>query len=607
MMICMCFSFFAKAQQHDTVKLFYDYNKKQLKEEFLVFKKNPAIRDSSYTSYYQNGQKKSIGNYQKNKMNGAWFFFYENGKIKMEGAMREGEKDGVWAYFFENGHVSMTGEVTVGNKTGLWKYYYENGNRRSEGDFLNDKRTGAWNYFYEDGDLKAMATYVDDKGDYIELYPSGKIKASGRIEDGKSVGIWTYYHEDGSILATGAELGGVKMGPWIYYYPNGQVASEGLYENGKSVGVWKYYYENGITSAEGTMVAGDKDGAWKIYYKSGQFKGETNYVNGEGVYKEYYESGALRTEGKIINDKHEGEWKYYLENGVLEGTCMYLRGQGLYKGYYGDGKLKMEGKLENGNKVGLWTLYNEDGTIAGYYKTFYENQSPNLHADSVVVKEAVKDTLAPSEKPKYISPKKKSRYFTSRVNEARALIVSSNPFYLLASSFPISVEYYMQERLGFEIGGLLYYKPTFNNHSTLPSNTVYYKGAELYVRQKFYQKDQEYGMLYFANELRYGYYVYDNNYIDFTSATASAPVHLEQVQHRIEYSFLVGDRIMIDQRKKGWTFDIYGGIGIGYRNISYNWPGENPTHSEAFPGVYSKSFAIPLRFGFVIGYKFPKK
>lgn len=607
MVACMCFSFLSFAQQYENVQTFYDSNKKQIKEDFFVLKKNTQVRDSSYVSFYQNGQEKSVGSYKKNKAHGNWEFFYENGKKKMQGVMLLGEKEGVWKYYFENGNVSMDGTSLAGNKIGDWRYYFENGKLRSEGAFVNDKRNGSWNYYYEDGTLKAMATYEADKGDYMELYPSGKLKASGRIEDGKSVGIWIYYHEDGSALATGEEVGGVKVGKWTYYFPNGQIASEGFYEGGKSVGLWKYYHDNGVVSAEGNMNEGNKDGSWKIYYKSGQFKGETNYVNGEGIYKEYYEGGSLHTEGKIINDKHEGQWKYYLENGELEGTCLYVRGVGLYKGYYPGGKLKMEGQLENGNKVGVWTLYNEDGTIAGYYKTFYENETPDLSKDSVDVKPII-DTLALSVKPKYVSPKKKSRYFTSRVNEARAFIFSSNPFYLLSASFPVSLEYYIQERMGYEIGGLIFYRPMFNNHSNLPSNTLFYKGAELYIRQKFYQKDQEYGMLYFAQELRYGYYEYENNFIDFSqTSTSSDPTHLMQVQHRIEYSLLVGDRIMLDQRKKGWTVDIYGGIGVGYRSVTNNWSGNIPLYNDAFTGVYSKSIAVPFRFGFTIGYKFPKK
>lgn len=605
-MVGMCFSFLSHAQL-DNVRTHYDLYKKHIKEDYYVLKKNTQVRDSLYTSFFQNGQKKSVGTYHKNKAEGLWQFFYENGNIKMEGEMLAGEKNGIWLYYYENGHVSMEGESSANMKTGYWKFFYENGHLRSEGSYVADGKTGPWSYYYEDGILKAMATYKEDKGDYIEMYPSGKLKASGRIENGKSVGIWNYYHEDGAISATGEEDGGLKKGTWVYYYPNGLVASEGMYLNGKTIGPWKYYYENGTVSAVGNMNNGVKDGAWKIYYKSGQFKGETNYVNGEGIYKEYYETGALRTEGKIVEDKHEGIWNYYLENGTLEGTCKYVKGVGLYKGYYENNKLKMEGTLENGNKVGVWTLYNEDGTIAGYYKTLYENQAPKLGTDSLALTKEPKDTLTPSEKPKYVIPKKKSRYFTPRVNEARAIILSSNPFYVLASSLPFSVEYYIQERMGYEIGGLFYYKPMFNLHNNLPTNTIYYFGAELYMRQKFYQKDQEYGMLYFAHELRYGYYNYENSYIDFTTAVPSAPVHLQEIQNRIEYSVLVGDRIMIDQRRKGWTFDIYGGIGIGYRYVTNNWGGDNDKYKDAFIGVYNKPIAIPFRFGFVIGYKFPKK
>ncbi|ABG58681.1 conserved hypothetical protein [Cytophaga hutchinsonii ATCC 33406] len=604
-MVYMCFSFLSNAQLVN-VQTFYDFNKKQLKENFYVLKKNNQVRDSSYTSYFQNKQKKIAGTYKKGLAEGLWSFYYENGNLKMEGVMVAGEKDGVWKYYYENGIISMEGQSVAGDRTGLWKYYYENGKTRSEGKYSENKKNGAWSYYYEDGALKALASYEDDNGDYLEMYPSGKIKASGRIEDSKSVGEWSYYHEDGTLMAVGNEVDGLKSGVWKYYHPNGQIASEGLYVNGKNSGPWKYYHDNGVLSAVGNMENGEKDGAWKIYYNSGLFKGETNYVNGQGTYKEYYEGGALRTEGTIINDKHEGVWNYYLENGVLEGTCNYTRGEGLYKGFYLNGKPKMEGKLINGNKVGVWTLYNEDGTVAGYYKTFYENQAPKLITDTTQVL-VTKDTLASSIKPKYVTPKKKSRYFTPRVNEVRAFIVSSNPLYMLASSFPVSVEYYLQERLGYEIGGVFLYKPMFNSHAKIPTNTVYSKGAELYVRQKFYRRDKDYGMLYMAQELRYGYSVYENNFIDFTAPVAGAPEHMQQVQQTIEYSILFGDRIMIDQRKKGWTFDIYGGIGLGYRNVTTNWTGSDIEYGAVFPGVSRSPVSIPFRFGFTVGYKFPKK
>ena len=592
--------------QHVNVKFFYDYNKKNAKEDFYVLKKNIDVKDSIFTSYYLNSNKKSTGFYNKNKAEGMWYFYYENGNLKMEGNMKVGEKNGIWKYYYENGNLSMEGQSVAGKKSGFWKFYYENGKLRSEGVYEADKKQGPWNYYFEDEGLKAMAHYEDDSGDYMELYPSGKLKSTGRIEQGKSVGIWTYYHEDGSILASGQETSGVKNGYWKYYYANGQLASEGNYLNGKAIGDWKYYHDNGNVSAEGNMNEGNKNGAWKIYYKSGQFKGETNYVNGEGIYREYYEGGQLRTEGKIINDKHEGPWNYYLENGALEGTCNYIHGKGLYKGYYDNGILKMEGNLENGSKVGIWKLYNEDGTLAGYYKTFYENQAPVLQTDSIKYV-SKKDTLSPSEKPKYVKPKKKSRYFTPRVNEFKGLIVSSNPLYLINSSFPLSLEYYLQERLGFEIGILLYNKPMFKSHTEIADNNIFYQAGEIYLRQKFYQKDKDYGMLYFAHEIRYSNFQYGNHYQDYSqNSVSNTSIDLWQSQQRFEYSVLIGDRIVSDQRKKGWTLDAYIGLGVGYRMVHNSWQGANTKFENAFSAINSGPVSVPFRFGFTIGYKFPR-
>ena len=605
-LVCLLFSSTCFAQ-YVNVTSYYDVHKKSKKEDYYVLKKNTDVKDSIYTSYYLNGYMKSTGYYIKNKAEGLWLFYYENGSLKMEGNMKSGEKNGIWKYYYENGNISMEGQSIAGKKSGFWKFYYENGKLRSEGVYETDKKQGPWNYYFEDEGLKAMANYEYDSGDYMELYPSGKLKAAGRVEQGKSVGVWTYYHEDGSILASGEETAGLKNGYWKFYYPNGQLASEGNYINGKTTGDWKYYYDNGTLSAEGNMNSGTKEGAWKIYYKSGQFKGETNYVNGEGIYREYYESGRVRTEGKIINEKHEGVWNYYLESGELEGTCNYLRGKGLYKGFYENGSLKMEGDLENGSKVGVWKLYNEDGSLAGYYKTFYENQAPVFQSDSTPKFIAKKDTLAPSEKPKYVTPKKKSRYFTPRVNEFKGFIVSSNPLYLINSSFPLSVEYYLQERLGYEGGILLFNKPMFKSHEHVPDNSLFYQAWEVYLQQKFYQKDKDFGMLYFAHEMRYSNFQYGNHYVDFSSSSHSTtPVNLQQSQQRIEYSVLLGDRIVTDQRKKGWSLDAYIGLGIGYRIVNNNWQGSNSKFDGAFSGISTSPLSVPFRFGFTLGYKFPR-
>jgi hypothetical protein len=66
---------------------------------------------------------------------------------------------------------------------------------------------------------------------------------------------------------------------------------------------------------------------------------------------------------------------------------------------------------------------------------------------------------------------------------------------------------------------------------------------------------------------------------------------------------LFGDRLLKDARKSGWTLDIFGGLGIGYRTITRNYQ-KDPSKDALFLGLKTRSLTIPLRLGFSIGFLF---
>jgi antitoxin component YwqK of YwqJK toxin-antitoxin module len=592
-----------QAQQHMKVETFYDTKKEIVKERFLVLKKNPAILDSLYTSYYQNGKIKSTGVFKNNKANNYWKYYYESGAIKMEGPFRDNDHNGYWKYYYENGLLNMEGEIYKEIKEGVWKYYFENGNLKNSGSYRRNKKTGIWKYFNEDGTIKAQAIYENDKGKYSEIYSNGNVKSEGEIVNGKSDGLWKYYYEDGKIKAEGLEKEGQKEGPWKYYHPNGTIASEGAYMKGSPNGKWKHYYDNGNLSSEGEQKDGQKEGYWKLYYSNGNFKGEGNFDNGNGPYKEFYESGKIKTEGFVKNDKNDGLWKYYYESGALEGTCYFNNGTGKYIGYYQDGSLKMEGMLNNGNKDGIWKLYKDSGQLAGYYKTYYENDVPIMRlVDTTAADPIKKDSVGPYVKPNFVARKKKSRYFTPKVNEFQGLILSGGPLGLLFRSLPLNFEYYFQERLGYEINFTLYRSPFFTSEEFVPIKTEYRRGVCVYLRQKFYQPDRDNGMFYFAHEVRYTRMSYFNKIVD--STISLNPITLYKNENKVEYSVLVGNRVIRDSKKEGFTMDIFVGIGVGYRNINNSWQGHDDYEALYFHDVKERFFTVPFRFGVNLGYVF---
>ncbi len=596
--------------QHIQVQTWYDQKKTLLKEDYFVKSSNTTVLDSLYVSYYQNGRVKSRGHYTQGKANGIWEYFYENGNPKMKGELKDNINQGYWTYYYENGGINMEGEVIKDQREGQWKFYYENGNIKSEGLYRKNLKNGPWKYYYEDSKSKGTAYFQDDKGKFMEFYPDGTIKSKGEIANGKSNGLWKYYFDDGSLKSEGYEKNGQKEGMWKFYHKNGTVSSEGIFEKGLPEGNWKYFYENGALSSVGDQKEGKKDGYWKLYYNNGNFKGEGNFVRGEGPYKEYYENGKLKIEGQVKNDKSEGPWKYYYENGKLEGSCYFNQGEGYYTGYYESGNKKMEGRIVDGNKVGIWTLYNEDGNLAGYYRTYYENDLPVFREIKDSLDKVKGDTVTPSNKPRLKIPRKRSRYFTPKVNEYHGFILAIGPFGVAKkliignhpNAIPFSVEYYFQERLGYELGYVLIRDPFFK--SSQEYNVLYKRGNAFYLRQKFYQRDRDNGMLYFGHEIRYSKIDNTVNKTGFPDTTHSRGVTLSQ--SIVEYSILVGDRLSKDARKKGWTVDVFAGIGIGYRFISRNWNPSLENYEKDFLSVKGTGITIPFRFGVNIGYSLKK-
>jgi uncharacterized protein len=606
---CMFLTVDVHAQAYQRIEIYYDAAKKIKQEVFLVKKKKgTVVRDSTYTSFYQNGQLKSKGNFKSDTPQGLWYYYYESGLVKSFGKLTGTVKYGDWKYYYENGNLSTEGSYKEGKKEGDWKYYFESTTDvlKTDGVYVNDKREGRWKFYEENGSFKAQADFHEDRGIYTEFHSNGAKKSEGLLIDGKSVGTWKYYHDNGKLVGEGVEKDGLKEGPWIYYDKAGVLTSKGSYTQGKQSGAWEYFHDNGTLASKGEYTEDKKEGDWTTFNTAGKKIGEGSFKSGKGTYKEFYDSGKLKIEGAIENDKNEGQWNYFYETGEQEGKCFYQQGKGKYLGYYKDGTNKMEGLLEDGHKTGIWRLYKPNGELAGLYKTYYDKDAPvfeDLPLDSLVA--TPKDTLPPIEMPNMVVRKKRSRYFTPRVNEFRGFIIGANPMALLRNALPASIEIYFQERIGYEFGATYESRPMFKSHSSARLNEINYLGYQLYMRQKFYQKDQDYGMFYFAHEIRYTSTVYTSHVID-TLMTPDQEVSLDLTERTVEYALLIGDRLLNDARKKGFTLDIYVGLGIGYRMLDKKWSEENKIYKNAFSSINNATIKVPFRLGFTIGYIFPK-
>jgi hypothetical protein len=296
-------------------------------------------------------------------------------------------------------------------------------------------------------------------------------------------------------------------------------------------------------------------------------------------------------------------WNYYYEDGTLEGKCDFVNGIGTYIGYYEDGSIKTEGTIKEDRKVGKWKLYNPDGTLAGYYNPVYEDNIPAYKISEA--KETVVPPRLDYEKPEYRYKAKKINYFTERINEYRGWILSANPLMAPARFVPIGLEYFMQERLGYEL--LLTYErfPFFSRDSEVQLGKTYRRGFSAAFRQKFYHQNGKLGMPYFGHQFSYLMLDHSANYIDSTQV--ELPIFsVSTRENRYEYGAFVGTRFIKDETRGGLTADIWVGINVGFRTTEDRYtPG--PYSNNLLNDVNRDMFAIRANFGITIGFLGPIK
>ena len=583
---------------------YYDVEGEPLKEEFNI--NHNGELDGGYTSFFEDGTIKSEGFFSENVSSGEWSYYFNSGKLRMVGNVVNGKNEGLWEYFYESGGKKMEGHLIKGKRSGSWIIYATNGAKQSEGKYEENSRVGVWKYYATSGGLKATEQIQTDFSLYTEFYISGEKKSEGKNFDSKKEGEWLYYLEDGSLQAKGVYKAGKKFGPWKYYNESGSIKAEGNYINDLTDGIWIYYYESGIVKTKGKLYKGQKDGAWSLFYSDGKLKGEANYELGNGEYKEYYRTGSLKVNGRVVNGRNQGVWKYYYESGYLEGECDFRNGEGEFIGYYPPttrkeikegllGKRKMKGVIQDDRKVGIWELYEANGDLAGYYKPYYEGDNEGFW----LANEEEEQQALSAEKRKvrigsYSYSNSSSRYFKSKLNEHRAYIVNYNPVAVFYNIFPVALEYYMDQRLGYEVLVQYIRNPFLKDFVGLEDGKTYTQGFSGSIRQKFYQKETEIGVPYFGHELRYTYLQHSTNINQVSTLGA--------YESKYEYAIIVGVRYFKNKHDNGFTVDIFLGGGLGYRDFNDTYVTNRLL--DPFSNLNSNTLSLSLRAGFHLGYTF---
>ena len=138
------------------------------------------------SSWYENGQKKSEGNFKDGKKDGLQTEWYENGQKKQEGNYKDGKMDGLLTYWFKNGQKQGELNYKDGKYHGLWTSWYENGQKETEGNWKDGKLMSM--EVWEPNGEKCPVTNVKDGNGGLVLYnEDGTEKVRMTYKDGKVV------------------------------------------------------------------------------------------------------------------------------------------------------------------------------------------------------------------------------------------------------------------------------------------------------------------------------------------------------------------------------------------------------------------------------------
>jgi antitoxin component YwqK of YwqJK toxin-antitoxin module len=206
-----------------------------------------AIKDGTYTEYYENGGLKTVKTFSGNKTSGTLKAFYPAGSVQIE------------AYYLG------------GAKEGPLKYYGEDGKLLMEAEYQNDKLNG-WKKEYDAaGAVKSGSFYADD---HLAEPPKPQPPAEQAKE------------EESPVTVKALSL---ARGERFTFQLNGKYAGRANLDK-----------DFNIISLDGTIP----DGSVKVYAKDGKIQKEFIFVKSAIKLLRVFEPGGqLKAEYTFIDDK----------------------------------------------------------------------------------------------------------------------------------------------------------------------------------------------------------------------------------------------------------------------------------------------------------------
>lgn len=397
-----------------------------------------SAQDSTVVEYrYPGGQISSRGALKGGLPAGYWVSFYEDGTRKSEGNWTEGKLDGEWVFYDVRGRVQQTlhyergmkdGEEQLWDSTGVlsrsrpwvrdslegWERVYDGqGVEIQRIPWVSGKKEGiALTFASEDGEqgrIVRRSGYRDDllrwvedvngyddqgrkSGKWMTFWPNGRVRVEGPWERGLQEGVFKYFSRAGDLERTETYRRGervldapesVALDFRRAYHPNGEVSRTGPWREDVPMGTHRFFddqghlvevkvFREGVLDATGMLDSlGRRTGMWTMFWTDGARRSEGGFLDGkrEGPWTFYARDGRVEQEGEYREGEWHGRWRWYHPDGGLHRDERYSRGR--EQGYFVElsmaGDTLARGEYERGLKQGPWLEHVNDDRREGVY------------------------------------------------------------------------------------------------------------------------------------------------------------------------------------------------------------------------------------------------
>ncbi len=232
--------------------------------------------------YYANGKIKYEGYVVNNTFDSTFISYYENGNKKKEGTYKACSYN-IDSIFIFNESCGTGQKDTynphTGVQNGTWKYYYENGRIDAVTNYYCDISNGLQQYFDSLGHISRSEFESADGNGTIEqkyYYPNGNIEEFHVLLNSYQVLI----DDDERTDTINKFYRTIRVEQVLFYYETGELKVNKTWDDFLLSGKYTEFWKNGFKKKEGEYLKGDENGVFKEYYETGQKKSEKAYKNG---------------------------------------------------------------------------------------------------------------------------------------------------------------------------------------------------------------------------------------------------------------------------------------------------------------------------------------